>query len=1372
MKTIRTKAIQLLLGFALTLGLMLGLSGPAMAQTEPQTTPTYQEVSSWQGLKNAIDNSSTANIRLTADCTCPEETPYGNPLGIGGNQNIVLDLNGKTLKRNLSALESYGNVIRVVDGGRLTLEDSSSNHSGKITGARTTDEGIGNGGVYVGQHNQYNTNTSYFIMKGGTIEDNTSNQSGGGVFVGKNGTFTMEGGTIQNNSAPYGGGVFLYDSTSAFTMNGGMIGSEDSTNGNTASSKGGGVYIKSGSVTFTMDGGTISNNNAGSGGGVFSNGPFIMNNGAVIQNNHADLGGGVTASNITMNNGTISGNTANDFGGGVYSSGTFNMKSGTIQSNIANQNGGGVYKNGGTFTLSNGTIQNNTAKNNGGGVYVISGSFIMDSTTVNGQTVSGIVSDNTAGITANEDNNAGNVEKNGYGGGVCITQRGYFTMSSGTVKDNTATGNGGGVFIDNGAGNNSDNYNPTFDMDGGTLSNNHATGNGGGVCNTGGTFNMRSATVEDQTVSGTISGNTATQNGGGVYVVDFVNQYGKHYSSTSNMTGGTIGGVEENSGNQAVNGGGVYVSTGGTFNMNSATVEGQTISGTISGNTATQNGGGVFIAEKVTEDETTYYSTFNMNDGTIGGAEENSGNQAANGGGVYVSTGGTFNMNSATVGGQTVSGTISGNTATQNGGGVFIDKNVTEGETTYDCTFNMNAGTLSGNTATENGGGVYNTGTFTMQNGAVIDKNKATANGGGVYNTSSFTMTGGTIGGVDENSGNQAANGGGVYVGKGGTITMSNGTMQSNNATNGGGVYVNGGRFTMTGGHLENNSSTQNGGGVYVNGGSFTMTGGYFDSNSATENGGGVYVTGGTFNMSGGVINNNTATENGGGVYVNGGTLTMTGGTIQVNTATNGGGVYVNGGTLTMTGGTMQSNNAENGGGVYVAGGSFDISDGRIDANTATQNGGGIYAATNIKLDGKPAITGNKVSNAANNVYLAKDVKIDVGKNLQPTQKIGVTIPKKLGIEIAVITTNANYRSNEEARADFEADNPDDAIYKTPLNTQARLRPQKPCDVTLVGGNHATPNGLTIQKDLTEPMQPVTYTANYGYQFPQSSPYYTTTKGITVQRTGQSTVTVSGEPTDDVTVTVPDAVEKSRVSHTVTFKVEHGAWDDGTTEDQTVTLTGYVDETLRLKQDQIPAVGSEPDNYYKAGNWDTEPSPDTPITEDMTYTYTYEKQAVVMPTIYFAAHVQNYGWDKKNQVLEPGKTADVGTTGQSLRVEDLAVIVPKDLKVDGYAHVQNVGDMAVKKVESTQDYTIPQDYVAYEFGTTGQSRRVEAVCISIKDPDGQYITGFQYAVHLQNYGWQGYVRNGSFAGTRGMALRMEALRFAYTKDDVVKPGEP
>ena len=92
---------------------------------------------------------------------------------------------------------------------------------------------------------------------------------------------------------------------------------------------------------------------------------------------------------------------------------------------------------------------------------------------------------------------------------------------------------------------------------------------------------------------------------------------------------------------------------------------------------------------------------------------------------------------------------------------------------------------------------------------------------------------------------------------------------------------------------------------------------------------------------------------------------------------------------------------------------------------------------------------------------------------------------------------------------------------------------------------------------------------------------------------------------------------KGFISYTVTFKVVNGKWNEGegdaATADKTVTLTGHDGDTLKLTADQIPAVGTKPNDTYKAGSWDVTPSTDTAITEATTYTYTYvAKEASVV----------------------------------------------------------------------------------------------------------------------------------------------------------------
>ena len=54
--------------------------------------------------------------------------------------------------------------------------------------------------------------------------------------------------------------------------------------------------------------------------------------------------------------------------------------------------------------------------------------------------------------------------------------------------------------------------------------------------------------------------------------------------------------------------------------------------------------------------------------------------------------------------------------------------------------------------------------------------------------------------------------------------------------------------------------------------------------------------------------------------------------------------------------------------------------------------------------------------------------------------------------------------------------------------------------------------------------------------------------------------------------------------------MENGAWDNKKKDDVIVTLNGWEGDTLKLKEQEIPSVGKEPeDDTYTAGGWNVEP---------------------------------------------------------------------------------------------------------------------------------------------------------------------------------------
>lgn len=298
------------------------------------------------------------------------------------------------------------------------------------------------------------------------------------------------------------------------TLNGGTI------SGGTNS----GVLVNGG--TFIMQSGTISGNTAGTswgGSGVFvrNNGTFTMNGGTITGNSSNNHGGGVTvmeSSTFTMNGGTIADNTAGGGarGGGVHMAGTatFHMTGGVIENNNASTGGGVNVENiGGSFNMTGGYIRNHDIVGHGGGVNN-SGTFTMTNGTIYNNTAN-----RGGGVNLQGPNNkftmSGNAviydnTANSVGGGVGVFQ-GTLTMNGGLIDDNNAN-NGGGLWISN----------SNVTINNGTISNNTATVTGGGIV-------LQNVEASLEINAGEISGNTAADGGGLGFLLSDPNPVESHF---------------------------------------------------------------------------------------------------------------------------------------------------------------------------------------------------------------------------------------------------------------------------------------------------------------------------------------------------------------------------------------------------------------------------------------------------------------------------------------------------------------------------------------------------------------------------------------------------------------------------------------------------------------------------------------------------------------------------------------------------------------------------------------------------------------------------------------------------------------------------
>ncbi len=159
--------------------------------------------------------------------------------------------------------------------------------------------------------------------------------------------------------------------------------------------------------------------------------------------------------------------------------------------------------------------------------------------------------------------------------------------------------------------------------------------------------------------------------------------------------------------------------------------------------------------------------------------------------------------------------------------------------------------------------------------------------------------------------------------------------------------------------------------------------------------------------------------------------------------------------------------------------------------------------------------------------------------------------------------------------------------------------------------------------------------------------------------------------------------------------------------------------------------------------------------------------------VYYRVHAQNYGW------LDWAKNGEVsGTSGQSLRLEGIQVVVVKqgaslagvDLRgitsnVTGCSYVE-YGKSASENSATTGliNYTTHVQTYGWEgfvadgsiSGSFGESKRLEGIKINLGDTG--YAGYVRYRTHVQRIGWQNWVVAPAMSGTSGMSLRLEAIQ--------------
>ena len=580
----------------------LKAKGYYYAVAEDSVSVEADSKTTWFSTLNSACNSDLEGsaIGKTATVTVWEDITISS--------SIVLNTSGTNI--TLKSADYGCTVTR--DAANFYFFQVGSGSTLKITGGIVLD----------GAKDQYTTNThsviyvgaGTFTMSGGTIRNNRAT-NGGAIYISSSRTFTMSGGTISNCIATDSAGAIFMEASSTFTMSGGTISSckAEKLNGGaiymsglalanlkggtiekcTAEQSGGALFITETAKAY-LSGATIQGGSAtsGFGGAVYNNGTFIMDNvnssieptgKTFLTASNAQQGGAIYNDNsgsLTLSAGSITGTaTGTGNGGGIYNAGSATISGSIAIYGVSFGSGGGIFNASKTLTMKGGTIINSIANNgSGGGVYVAGGIFYLS-----GGTIDGCSADYGGGVyigggTFEINNGIVNGCSADYGGGVATSGSGKFNMTNGTISNNTATENGGGVWCDtagwDGSAANAKITGGTIggvgvDEDGEKIGGNTAK-NGGGVY-----------VVGDKLISiwgGTISNNSAEQNGGGIYVDQWGELYLSHETQASSHP--TI------SYNTATNGGGLYwVKYGKLYSWNGTE---------ISNNTANENGGGIY----------------------------------------------------------------------------------------------------------------------------------------------------------------------------------------------------------------------------------------------------------------------------------------------------------------------------------------------------------------------------------------------------------------------------------------------------------------------------------------------------------------------------------------------------------------------------------------------------------------------------------------------------------------------------------------------------------------------------------------------------------------------------------------------------------
>ncbi len=654
------------------------------------------------------------------------------------------------------------------------------------------------------------------------IEGNTAAYQGGGIFN-NGGVVVIDASTIEGNGVIYAGSLFENRGGGIFSEAGTVTITNTGFYENVAERDGGALAVSGGTVSVTdsefgrsdlTGGNSTLATNLGLGAVLFTEGGTVTFERVTATGNDAGFGGVASLNGGTFNvlNSTFSGNHARQTGGAISSlTSNLNVVNSTISSNTSGGNSGAIFSaSGSAVTLRNATIYGNSAVEFPGGIRSNGGTTELYNTILAGN-----VSDASGTPTPDDCDDDG--------AGLIFSSGGHnvFGDISGCVLT-TTTGDQTGV--------NDPELGPLFGNGGATpthhplpgspvidAGNSAVPGSGGGACEP---FDQRGVErpVGEQCDVGSVESVAPIQAAidaapaGGTVLVP-AGTYPENLVIGKDLDLVADGAV-------TVDGGaaGPVVSVAGATVL----IDGLTLTNGLS-----DSGGGISSGSG---------SSLTLVDVQV------TGNVATTTGGGLHHVGNELSITGAT---------FSTNQATGNGGAIFTDSA---------SLTSITDSTISDNESFDHGGGIYATGALLVEN-TIVELNRSGDFGGGIHAGSSAFITGSLI---ERNA--SSSRGGGLYAT--GSFELSQSTVEANVSFLGGGVADFGaGPSFMHDTTISGNLGADEGGGLYKGvDGNLTLVNVTIADNDAAEGtaiGGGIAmapVANGSILLRSSLVAGNTAT--------------------------------------------------------------------------------------------------------------------------------------------------------------------------------------------------------------------------------------------------------------------------------------------------------------------------------------------------------------------------------------------------------------------------------------------------------------------------------------------------------------------------------